>query len=280
MNAEVRPMKTAAELALAQAYASAKPTLPGLADARDEAFRQFDIRGLPHRRVEEWKYTDLRALMREAKPLAAPPDAKAKARAKTAAAMLGDLEARRLVFVDGVFVPELSDIAKIEAGLRVGSLADALCAGDSALTAHLGKLAPTGDVAVALNTALMGDGAVIYAAPGATIERPLHLVFVSSEKPVATFTRSVMVVEPGARVMLIESYEGPAGSDYQVNAAIELFVGDGAHVDYVKTIGEGAEAMHVSTLAAAIGAKARFNSFTFTAGGAVVRNQLYLRFDG
>jgi Fe-S cluster assembly protein SufD len=38
--------------------------------------------------------------------------------------------------------------------------------------------------------------------------------------------------------------------------------------------------LHVSTLAAAIGAQARFNSFTFTAGGAVVRNQLFLKFDG
>ena len=44
--------------------------------------------GLPHRRVEEWKYTDLRALMRDAKPLAAPPDAAAKARAKDAGATL------------------------------------------------------------------------------------------------------------------------------------------------------------------------------------------------
>jgi Fe-S cluster assembly protein SufD len=80
--------------------------------------------------------------------------------------------------------------------------------------------------------------------------------------------------------MLIESHEGPAGSGYQVNAAVELFVGDQAHVDHVKIIGEGADALHVSTLAAAVGAKARFNSFTFTAGGAVVRNQLFLNFDG
>ena len=41
-----------------------------------------------------------------------------------------------------------------------------------------------------------------------------------------------------------------------------------------------ADALHVSTLAAAIGARARFNTFTFTAGGAVVRNQLFLKFDG
>jgi Fe-S cluster assembly protein SufD len=97
---------------------------------------------------------------------------------------------------------------------------------------------------------------------------------------VARFVRSLLVVEPSARAMLIESHEGPSGSEYQVNAALELFAGDGAHVDYVKIIAEGSDALHVSTLAAAIGGKARFNAFTFTAGGAVVRNQLFLRFDG
>jgi Fe-S cluster assembly protein SufD len=283
VNAEVAIIKTAAETALAQAYSEARGRLPGddaIAAQRAAAFDLFAKAGLPHRRIEDWKYTDLRALMRDLKPLAAPPDAAAKARAKTAGALLGDVEARRLVFVDGAFVPELSDVGNLERGLSVGSLADALSNGDPALTTHLGKLAPASDAAVALNTALMGDGAVIRIAAGATIERPIHLLFVASEKPAATFVRSLVVVEQGARAMLIESHEGPAGSDYQVNAAVEIFVGDNAHVDHVKIIGEGADALHVSTLAAAIGAKARFNTFTFTAGGAVVRNQLFLKFDG
>ena len=281
--AEVRVIKTAAETALANAYTEARTRLPGgdaIAAQRAAAFDIFAKEGLPHRRVEEWKYTDLRALMREAKPLASPPDAAAKARAKTAGQMLGDVETRRIVFVDGAFVPELSDTAALERGLTVGSLAAALAAGDPALTEKLGTLAPGSDVAVALNTALMGDGAVIRIGAGSTIERPLHLIFVASEKPAASFVRSLVVAEPGARVMLIESHEGPAGSDYQVNAALEIFVGDEAHVDHVKIIGEGADALHVSTLAAAIGARARFNAFTFTTGGAVVRNQLFLKFDG
>jgi len=283
VNAEVAIIKTAAETALAQAFSQARGRLPGdgaIAAQRAAAFDVFAKSGLPHRRIEDWKYTDLRALMREAKPLAAPPDAAAKMRAKTAGALLGDVETRRLVFVDGAFVAELSDIAGLEPGLAVGSLADALSNGDPTLAAHLGKLAPASDAAVALNTALMGDGAVIRIASGSTIERPIHLLFVASDKPSATFTRSLVVVERGARAMLIESHEGPAGSDYQVNAALEIFVGDEAHVDHVKIIGEGADALHVSTLAAAIGARARFNAFTFTAGGAVVRNQLFLKFDG
>jgi Fe-S cluster assembly protein SufD len=283
VNAEVAIIKTAAETALAQAFSQARGRLPGdgaIAAQRAAAFDVFAKIGLPHRRIEDWKYTDLRALMREAKPLAEPPDATAKARAKTAGALLGDVETRRLVFVDGAFVAELSDVAALEPGLAIGSLADALSDGDATLAAHLGKLAPASDAAVALNTALMGDGAVIGIASGSTIERPIHLLFVASEKPAATFVRSLVVVEQGARAMLIESHEGPAGSDYQVNAALEIFVGDEAHVDHVKIISEGSDALHVSTLAAAIGARARFNAFTFTAGGAVVRNQLFLKFDG
>ena len=114
MNAEVTAIKTAAETALAQAFSQARGRLPGdtaIAAQRDAAFDVFAKSGLPHRRVEEWKYTDLRALMRDAKPLAAPPDAAAKARAKVAGAIVGDLDARRLVFVDGAFVAELSDTA-------------------------------------------------------------------------------------------------------------------------------------------------------------------------
>ncbi len=283
MNAEVATIKTAAETALAHAFAEARGRLPGddaVAARRDAAFDVFAKDGLPHRRVEEWKYTDLRALMRDAKPLAAPPDAAAKALAKAAGTLIGDVETRRLVFVDGAFVAELSDVAGLEAGLAVGSLSQALAAGDPALTAYLGKLAPANDVAVALNTAFMGDGAVIRIAAGSTIERPLHLLFVASEKPAAAFVRSLIVIEHGARAMVIESHEGPPATDYQVNAAVELFVGDEAHVDHVKLIGEGAEALHVSTLAAVVGARARFNSFSFVSGGAIVRNQLFLKFDG
>ena len=107
MNAEVTTIKTAAETALAQALRRRAAGCPATTRSPRSARRAFDLfakEGLPHRRVEDWKYTDLRALMREAKPLAAPPDAAAKARAKKAGALLGDVETRRLVFVDGAFV--------------------------------------------------------------------------------------------------------------------------------------------------------------------------------
>ena len=283
MNAEIKPMKTAAELALAETFAVHKGKLPGageVAKLREAAFQNFDARGLPHRRVEEWKYTDLRALMREAKPLAPPPDAAAKARAKAAGKLVGDVECRRIVFVNGAFVPELSDLAGLERGLTIRSMAQALAAGDPLITQYLGKVVGADDAAVEMNTALMGDGAVIHVAASAAVDRPLHLMFVGPAIPAAIFTRSLVVVEQGARAMVIESHEGGADPDYQVNSALELVVGDKAHMDHVRLIGEGGKALHVSTLMAAVGAHARFNAFTFIASGAVVRNQIFLLLAG
>ncbi len=278
MNAEIRPIKTPAEQALSAAFEAARRTLPGkgaVKTLREGAFKQFEARGLPHRRVEEWKYTDLRALMREANPLAPAPDAAAKARAKDAGKILAGLDARRLVFVDGVFAPEMSDLSP-EDGLTIGSLADALAKGDALVAEHVGQTFATDDVAVALNTALMGDGAVIQVAKGAELRRPIHLIFATgSDKPSATFVRSLLVVGEGARATIIEDHDS---GDAQVNAAFELVVGDGAQVDYFKIT--RARALHVASLLAQIGAKATFNTFAYTADSSLVRNQNFIRFAG
>ncbi len=278
MNAEVRSIKTAAEQALADAYQGTRATLPGkgaVASLREDAFKLFDTRGLPHRRVEEWKYTDLRALMREVLPLAAPPDTAAKARVKDAGKQLSGVEARRLIFVDGAFAPDLSDLTP-EPGLTIGSLAEALAKGDALVAQHVGKTVETDDVAVALNTTLMGDGAVICVAAGTVLKKPLHLVFASgSAKPSSAFIRSLVVIDKDAHATLIESHEG---GDNQINAALELVVSDNAHVEHLKLT--QTHALHVSTLLASIGANVTFNSFSFNADARLVRNQMFVRLNG
>ena len=276
--ADVTPIKTPAEQALSAAFAAARAKLPGkgaVATLREDAIRAFEARGLPHRRVEEWKYTDLRAMLREANPLAAAPDAAAKARGKAAGQDLTALDARKLVFVDGAFVPELSDLTP-EAGLTIGLLADALAKGDAFVTQHLGKTYETDDVAVALNTAFMGDGAVIRVAAGAEIKRPIHLVFAAgAETPSAAFVRSLVVVEKGAKVAIIEDHQS---ANSQVNSAFEIVVADDAQVDYLKLT--QARAVHVASLLAKLGARSLFRAFAFTADSSIVRNQSFVHFAG
>jgi hypothetical protein len=69
----ITPLKTAAEQQLALQFANVKAELPGagaVRKLREDAFAGFEAKGLPHRRLESWRYTDLRTLLREAMPLA------------------------------------------------------------------------------------------------------------------------------------------------------------------------------------------------------------------
>ncbi|MEA2933925.1 MAG: Fe-S cluster assembly protein SufD [Variibacter sp.] len=277
MTAQIKHIRTQAEQGLIDAFAAHRGKFAGAAAERAEAFRMFEEAGLPHRRVEEWKYTDLRALMRDAKPLAAPPDRAAVAAAKNVGHL--DVDARRLVLLNGSFVPELSDLKNLDAGLSIVPLHAAL-AGAAEVVSTLGKVVPTRDVAVALNTAFMTDGVVVRVAAGSTIERPIALIHLFSGEAAAVFTRSVVTVEADARLTLIELFQGPAGTDYQANSAIDLVMGDRAHVDRIKIGRDGDRALHLGTAMIRTGADAKLHDFTFVEGGAVTRNQVFLHIAG
>lgn len=284
MNAGIRPVRTQAELGLVDVYTTSRQGLPGGSDVaavRAAAFNHFTLAGLPHPRVEAWRYTDLRRLMRDAKPLAVPPDVKAKATAHDAGSVFAALGFRRLVILNGSFATDMSDLADLEPGLTIRSMAEALALDEPLLSQGLGTTVPADDPALALNTALAGDGVVITVLPGAAIVRPVHLVFVNTGPTAAAIvTRSLVVVGGGARATIVETHEGCDQLDYQTNAVLQLVVGDEAQVDHVKVTREGSGAIHVGTLLANIGARAKFNVLGFAAGGAVVRNQLFVLLAG
>jgi len=284
MSAAIRPVRTQAELGLVDVFTTARQGLPGgsdIAAVRAAAFNHFVLGGLPTARVEAWKYTDLRRLMRDAKPLAAPPDAVAKQTARDAGGTLAGLGFRRLVIVDGTFVEELSDLIGLEQGLTVRSMAEALAQDEPLLSQGLGAMVPADDTALALNTALAGDGVVITVSPDVAVGRPIHLAFVNTgEAPAAMVTRSLVVIGKGGRATFIETHEGRGQADYQVNTALQFVIGDEAQVDHVKATRESKGAIHIGTLLAHVGARATFNDWGFTTGGAVVRNQLFVLLSG
>lgn len=261
------PLRTPAERDLIDLFSTGPAT-----SLRLEAARAFEAAGLPHRRVEEYKYTDLRALIRAVPPRATAPTAEVAATA-AASDLPAELAARRLVFVDGVFQPALSDALGL-VGLAVRPLEEAL---DTIGTLHPKKADPI----VGLNTAGLGHGAVIAVAPNTEIASPIEIAHVvTSSTPVSVYLRHAITVGAGAKATFIETYRGPAGVAYQLNTAMELTVADEADVTLVKLQREGDQALHLGTLMTALGAKARLGHFQFTAGAATARGQVFATFVG
>jgi Fe-S cluster assembly protein SufD len=276
--------KTETGRALSDIFAIARDRLPGagkVAEQRRQAFEAYERSGLPHRRIEDWKYTDLRVLMRDVLPLAAAPDAAALKRADVALKPHAIEGLRRLVLVDGVFAPKLSDLGRLETGLSIRALREVLESDDAAL--HTQLLAPdNSDSMVALNSAMMTDGLVIEVADGAVLTQPLHIVHIASgAQPAAMFTRSLLKLGKTAGATLVESYIAADGAkSYQVHDALVLVIGDGARLDHVRLVEDGREAFNISSSVVTLGTRAHFNTFGMVSGAAVSRYQAVIAVAG
>jgi Fe-S cluster assembly protein SufD len=276
--------KTETGRALSDSFTVARARLPGtgkVADLRRQAFDAYERAGLPHRRIEDWKYTDLRVLMRDVLPLAAAPDQAALTRAGAALKLHAIEGVRRLVLVDGVFAPKLSETDNLVSGLNIRTLREALEGGDAALQAQL--FAPdNSDSMVALNSAMMTDGIVIEVADGAVLTQPLHIVHIASGgAPTAMFTRSLLRIGKAASVTLVESYIATDGAKaYQAHDSLVVAIGDGARLDHVRLIEDSREAFNVSSSVVTLGAKAHFNTFGMNIGSLVSRYQAVIAFAG
>ena len=276
--------KTETGRALSDGFAIARERLPGagkVVEIRRQAYDAYESAGLPHRRIEDWKYTDLRALMREVLPMAPAPDAAALSRAEAALKVYGIEGARRLVLVDGVFAPRLSETGGLDKGLQVRSLREALEAGDAALQAQLFAFDNSNPM-IALNSAMATDGVVIEIANGTVLTQPLHVVHVaSSGTPAAMFTRSLLRLGKDAGATLVESYVAAEGARaHQVHDSLIVSIGDNAKLDHLRFVEDGREAFNICSALVTLGAHATLNAFGLTSGAGVSRYQATIVFAG
>lgn len=220
---EVQPIRTDAENAIISRFPdfAKKQSHWGGAEIARERTAAFEIlksKGLPSRRVEEWKYTDLRAMLRDMPSPAEAPSREAVEVAAREKSAIDLSDAFKFLFVNG------KNFAMVKAeGFEIYSLAN----GDKLPKAVSDTLARERkhalNAAVALNTAFMTDATIIHVPAGKRLARPIHLAFRHEGKIAqSSFPRVLIVVEQGASVTIVETQDGPAGVAYFDNATLKL----------------------------------------------------------
>jgi Fe-S cluster assembly protein SufD len=265
-------------------YARGANELPGANLAQVRAWRQsaldrFTALGVPHRRVEEWKYTDLRSLMPAPNPLAGL--AKTGATGADIEAIVGkslwDLDAYRAVFVDGVFRADLSSAARAP-HVTLSSLRDALGTEGEGARSITALPLPERDVIAALSTAFATDGVILSVAPGTQLDKPLHLIFAATGgTPAMTVTQNLINLGEGSKVTLIESHAA-LGSVQSVNFT-RLSISANAEVKHAR-VALGGEATQLSSYAIELGEGAQYDPLQLSVDGALTRAQANIRFAG
>jgi len=255
-----------------------------LREARRAAIDRFAEWGLPTTRDEEWKYTSLAPLVATPLDLAADATREVPSEEDLARFSMGPASWSRLVFVDGRYVAKLSTIRPLPPGGRLGSLAEALITDEPTVRANLAaepSAAESPAAFGALNAAFWPDGAFLHVPAGVSLEEPIQLLFVATapQTPRADHPRSLIVLEPESRAVLVESYVALGDEAYLTNVSTEIALGPGAVLDHHRIVLEGRQGFHVGRTRVRQGPDSRFASCAVTLGGRLVRNDIDARLD-
>lgn len=266
-------------LATSQAFDAVAQRLPGdarVAEQRRNAYAQFERQGLPSRRIEDWKYTDLRAMLRDVAPLAAAPDQAALSRAAALLKARAPDGARALVLVDGVAAADLSDFA-LEPGLTIRTLREALDAGDGAA---LFDAAPA-DAMAAYGAALATDGFVVSVSDGATLTRPVCILHITTASNAAVATRSMLRMGTKSAATLVEVFAAADGAGaYQLHDHMTIAIGDQSTLEHVRLIEDAPDAVNLAGASVTLGASSRYNVFGLATSAFISRYQPAIVFNG
>ena len=244
---------------------------------RQKGFDNFTRLGFPtaRRGNEAWKYTNVAAVARA--DLSMPSLARAPHAETVRKAAPWSDDWNTLVFVNGWYCPTLS-AAPEDDDLTVAPLSRIMTSDGAVARQHLGTLASVEDDGfAALNTAFISDGALVHVAQGARVERPIHLVFVSTDEGgFAAHPRVLVVAGRESECVIIESYVGLGDNTYLNNGVAEIVVEEGAQVDHHRLMDESGNAYHVGVARIHQMDGSRFSSRAFYKGVGLGRHDLYV----
>lgn len=251
---------------------------------RLNALSVFEELGFPLKKLEEWKYTNINPALKHDYKIAKNDDQNLISKDEIKNFLFDDGKTNLLVFVNGIFSRQLSEIITKEGEEKIfiGNLVEGKEKFSEVFETHFSKYADYKNTGMtAMNTAFAGDGAFIYLTKGTSIE-PVHILNISDSRKdnYLSQPRNLIVLKENSRVEIAESYVS-LGSDHSfTNVVTEIFLDKNSDLHHYKIQNENDNAYQIGTTQVLQKADSRFSDTTISWGGAITRNNLNSVFDG
>lgn len=249
---------------------------------REKAGEHYLRIDFPTTHDEEWKYTNIAPILKVPYRQSFGSDIEGVSPGPIIPFEFEESKGSQLVFVNGLFARELSNLSNLPTGITAGNIAE-VSGGDSRVVRdHLGVYADYREHAfTALNTALAGDGAFIYVPKGKVVESPIHMLFVSQgAEPVAAHPRIMVAADEGSVLTIIESYLSRTDQVYFTNAVAEVFAGRGSVITHYRVQEESERAFHIATTQVFQERDSHYSSCAISLGGEISRHDLNVVLNG
>ena len=226
---------------------------------------------LPNKRDEEWRFTDLSSLLEvdflRAKPILPSQETVDKL-------IIPETAQSYVVFVNGVYAPELSDVSQLPKGIYVGNLTELPEAYCKYFRPYLGQQPGSEEVFTSLNRAGIADVAIIWAAPNVVVETPIHLLFLSvaGDSPSFSQPRGWIVAEKNCSLNIVEQFVGE--DSYFTNGVTEIWLGDNAEINHTRLQQESGKGVHIGKSAISQARDSRYTCHAISLGGKLSRHNL------
>lgn len=267
-----RQLSVAFEAKLADA------TFGVLGTRRAEAFARFRQAGFPTVKNEDWKYSNVTPLVKEAYAL--ETDSVPNVDALLGSTDIPGLDAYRIVLVNGVFTPHLSDTPTY-AGLDIKPIQDAV--NEPAFDKHFTQYADkTDNPFVALNTAVFKSGIYLTLGRNTVIDKPIHIIHIASaNSPLFTAVRNLFVLEANTEAEIIETFVGAAGNAKTLNNHVtEIALADNAKLQHYYLQRGDVSGNYINHCEVYQRKHSLYNNYNCTLPGAsFVRNDINVRMD-
>ncbi len=255
---------------------------PFINSFREPAIEKFLELGIPTRKHEAYRYTELNTFFSLDFKNYFIPGEKDFNKAEEFRCDVADLDTHGLVLLNG-FYPTISDkLRRLPGGIWIGSLNEAAKEFPDKIKDHYNRYTNgNNDGLVHLNTALASDGVFMYVPGGVVLSKPVQVVnLVEADSDIFNQHRNLIIAEDNTDTTLIICDHTLSPHNFLTNAVTEIYVGENARFDIIRVQNEHNNAAKITHTFIHQGKNSRTSSNNITLHGGLVRNNTYHFLEG
>ncbi len=247
---------------------------------RNKAIEQFETVGFPTKSIEEWKYTSLKDVLKKDYKLINPLNEVDTKLVKPY--LLKGTETYKLVFLNGVFQPQISETS--HDGMDICILSSAIQNTKYKLffDHYFNTIASKTDGLTSLNTAFVQEGAFIHIPKSVVVSKPIEILYLTTgnDAEILSQPRNLVIVDENAYVQIVEKHQSLTSLNTLTNAVTEIFANKRSIVEWYKVQNDTSNASLIDSTYIRQDKESVVSTFTFSLGGALVRNNLHFYHEG
>lgn len=259
-------------------FRSFEKELNGSADSevhkrRLEALSDIEAAGMPGKKSEDWKYTFMSKNLE--KHFSSPVSESDNTQKLIDTCQSLSDNSVHIFNINGKWI--LNNIEVADPKLEIMNFSDAEKKYKEVFLENFNKIASKEQRAFGkLNTAFLRDGLFIYCPKNVSIEKDIqvHIISDTTKSQIFSQPRILVVCEENSELKIVENYHQNGENSSFTNTCTEISVDKNARIEYYKLQLETAEFYHSGLTAVSQQTGSVFSAYSFSFGGAMVRNDL------